>query len=1089
MTDKQHGANISDLPIAMSFDNNQLVETINFANDLIDPSLQAVLKCRYSEAKKCINHSPLATIMLCGSLLEGLLLGIAQKHPSRFNKSAIAPKNKENGKVKPFSEWSLAQFIDIAHELGYIRLDVKNFNHVLRNFRNYIHPYQQLKEDFNPDYYTAQMCLTAVEATITHLRDRESKIVNKLEPAWENHSEAANLALLCLLGSWNENNEHDIAKLSKLLNIGYEEWLPKARAILHQPDSLLKLKNGIWTVTRKEELLGILGSQILDANIESFKEIAMEVLKEKNPALDLPEDQRYAASIYGKVLKYSGVFRQGVAEGVALLGSQPKQYPNCSLGKPETTAVLILRGLFNEASWQQWASLNNLLPDLAEAAPTEFLNQIDGVLSKTPCVFDDIFAQEGTGLTGSNYLTGLLWALEGLAWEEQYLVRVCCSLAELSAHDPGGSWANRPANSIATILLPWLPQTLASIEKRKVAVKTIVTETPNVGWKLLLQLLPGQHQTSSGSHKPKWRKIIPHGWEKGVSNEEYWNQVSFCSELVVDAAKKKTEYLSELINILGSLRNPAFDNFIDYLSSPEVQKFSDEIKRVLWEKLFIFTLKHRKFSDADWALSGDLLARIEELSRKLTPIDPFYRYQYLFSDKEYDLLEEKGNWEEQRKKIDISRQEAIKTLLSKGGLDQLIEFADTVLSPSEVGNALGVIADNNIDEKLFPAFLDGNNQKYNAFIAAYLWRRRHLQGWEWADNLQKSDWTKEQLGEFLSCLPFEPNAWQRAHSWLKDAENEYWIRTSANGYETDDDQNYAIEKLIQYGRPRAALNCISRLVLGKKQIDSAQCIRALIAGVNSSEPAYTMDQYNIVGLIKYLQSDPSIDEADIFRIEWAYLPLLDGYSGAEPTLLEYKLANDPNFFCELIQLMFRSKNDDSSNTEIPDDKRAIARNAWNLLDQWSTSPGTDKDGNFNPELFKTWLTRVKEECQKSGHYEIAMQSIGEVLIHAPKDENRLWIHRDIADALNDKEAEDMRRGYSTGTFNSRGAHFIDPTGKPEKTLAEQFHQKADSVENEGYRRFSVTLKGIAEDYERQAERIISDYSVENQEPNTPLDEK
>lgn len=905
---------------------------------------------------------------------------------------------------------------------------------------------------------------------------------------WQAHPNRYELSIIILLGGWNEKNVNDTVVLSKLLSTSYEEWLPKARDILHQPDSPLTLKNGIWTVTRKEELLSLLGSQILDLNIESFKKIATEVLKEQNPAFDLPEDQRYAASIHGKVLKHSGVIRQGIAEGVALLGSQSKEFTNCSIGKPEATALLIVRELFNEASWQQWASLNNLLPDLAEAAPAEFLNQIDSALLTTPCVFDDIFAQEGTGLTGGNHLTGLLWALEGLAWEEQYLVRICCILAELAAHDPGGSWANRPANSIATILLPWLPQTLASIEKRKVAVKTIVAETPKVGWKLLLQLLPGQHTTSSGSHKPKWRKTIPADWEKGVSHEEYWNQISSYAELIVDTAKKNFERQSELINYFGSLTKPAFDDFIDHLASAEIQKISDENKHLLWEKLNRFTLKHRKFSDSDWALPSELLIRIEDVAKKLAPIDPFNLYKYLFSDRDFDLYEEKGNWEEERAKLDKKRQEAVKALLSEGGLECVIEFIDAVLSPREVGHALGVIADNDIDEKLLPAFLGFDNQKSNAFIAAYLWRRRYLQGWEWTDNLQKSNWTKEQLGQFLSYLPFEQNTWQRANSWLQDSENEYWIRTSANGYETDDDQKYAIEKLIQYGRPIAALNCINRLAFSKKPIDSDQCIRALMASVKSSEPAHTMDQYNIVELIKHLQSDSSIDEADLFRVEWVYLPLLDGYSGAEPTLLEHKLANDPNFFCELIQLIYRSNNDGVAHKEPSEDKKAIAENAWKLLFNWHTPPGFSKDGNFNSELFKTWLTRVKEECRKSGHYEVAMLSIGNVLIHAPKDETGLWIHRDIASALNDKEAEDMRRGYSISTFNSRGAHMVDPTGKPEKELAEQFRQKADSVENEGYHRFSVTLKGIADDYERQAERIISDYSDENQEPNTPLDE-
>ena len=901
-------------------------------------------------------------------------------------------------------------------------------------------------------------------------------IKTREEVNWLSHPHRYELALVVLLGGWDEKNSNDNTVISKLLGISYEKWIAKARDILNQPNSPLKLKNGIWTVTRKEELLNLLGSQILDANLDLFKDVATEVLREQNPAFELPEDQRYAANVYGKVFKYSGILRQGIAEGVALLGSQSKKLTQCSLSNPQTTALLIVRELLNEAPWQQWASINSLLPDLAEAAPAEFLRQIEKALLQTPCVFDSIFAIEGNGLTGSNYLTGLLWALEGLAWEEQYLVSVCGVLAELATHDPGGRWDNRPINSIITILLPWLPQTLASLDKRNAAVKTIVKDTPDIGWKLLLKLLPGQHQTTSDSHKPKWRKVIPDSWEKGVSQNEYWNQSTFYAELVVEIAKEKFELLAEIADLLDALTQPAFNNFIEHLSSSNFQEISDDSKRIVWEKLNLFTLKHRKFPDAEWALSPELLDRIEEASEKLKPAGKFYCYQYLFSDKNYDLLEHEGNWEEQQKKTEKKRQEAINTLLSEEGFDRLVDFVDAVLSPGEVGSALGSIANNNIDEKLLPNFINVDNQKRRSFIAAYLWRRRYLQGWEWADNLEKSTWTSQQIGQFLSYLPFEPQAWKRATAWLKGAEINYWEKTPADGYEFDEEHYIAVEKLIQYGRPKAALNCISRMRLFKKTVDSNQCIRALMAGINSNESAHTMEQHNVIELIKHLQSDTSIDEADMFKIEWAYLPLLDGYNDAKPTLLEHRLANDPDFFCELIRIIFRSKNDVSSNKELSNAKKAIARNASNLLRNWSKTPGTDKNGHFNSEVFNVWLTRVKEECRKSGHYEIAMFSIGKVLICAPEDENGLWIHRDIAEALNDKEAEDMRRGYSTGVLNSRGVHMVDPSGKPEKKLAQKYRQKADAVENASFRRLSVTLRELADSYDRQAERIISDYS-------------
>ncbi|MCV5473806.1 hypothetical protein OFN43_33660, partial [Escherichia coli] len=78
--------------------------------------------------------------------------------------------------------------------------------------------------------------------------------------------------------------------------------------------------------------------------------------------------------------------------------------------------------ILTDANWVLWGSLNGLLPTLAEAAPAKFLDAVEKAMRQTPCVFDELFSQEVNGITGGNYLTGLLWALEELAWDEQYLV-------------------------------------------------------------------------------------------------------------------------------------------------------------------------------------------------------------------------------------------------------------------------------------------------------------------------------------------------------------------------------------------------------------------------------------------------------------------------------------------------------------------------------------------------------------------------------------------------------------------------------------------------------------------------------------------
>lgn len=893
---------------------------------------------------------------------------------------------------------------------------------------------------------------------------------------WAQHADSAELALIVLIGGWNEKVEADRVVLSKLLNMEYNEWLPKARGILHKTDSPLKLKNGVWSIDRKEEMLCLLGSQILDLNIDTFKSVAEKILGENDPAFDLPKGERYAASIHGNVLLHSTIIRQGVADGVALLGSKPHLLTNCSLNKAEFTASSIVRELLDSTTWKRWASLNNLLPVLSEAAPTEFLNQIDSALNADPCQFDEIFAQEGDGFTGGNYLTGVLWALEGLAWEEQHLVRVCSLLADMAENDPGGKFANRPANSITTILLPWFPQTLASIEKRKVAAKTILNDTPNIAWGIILALLPGQQRSSSGGHKPKWRNTIPDDWKSSVSHKDYWDQSSFYADLAVDAVNYEYDRISELIDNFDHLTPEAFKKFIEIFSSEKITSLSEDEKRVLWDKLNRFSAKHRKFSDAKLSLPSETLSEIEELSKSLAPTEKTNLYRHMFSANDYELYEGEGDFKEKQDDLDSRRKEAVRDLLGEYSLDKVIEFAGAVPSSKEVGSALGDLGNDDIDLYLLPLLLSSRDDKEIAFLSAYSWRRRYLQGWEWVDHLNKDKWTNDQIGQFLSFLPFERDAWDRAQSWLDGNEKEYWVRTSANGYQTGEGLEYAIDKLIKHDRANDAIDCLGAMFYQKKPIDSNQCIRALLSGLKSKGNNHSLHQHHIIDLIKHLQADESIDESGLFKVEWSYLPLLDGHHGATPTLLGKKLANESRFFCDLIQRIYRSRKEDKKQEERSEEEQAIAGNAWKLLHNWSIPPGTMSDGRFNSEVFEGWLEEVKTICGESGHIEVAMINVGQVLIHTPSDTDGFWVHRTVASALNNKDSKDMRSGYSTAIFNSRGVHLVDPTGRPEKELADHFREKADNVENEGFHRFAVTLKEIANHYDCHAARVISENS-------------
>ena len=68
--------------------------------------------------------------------------------------------------MKQFHEWTLSELINVAHDLGLLKPDVQKFSHGLRDFRNYIHPYQQMASGFKPDEHTAKLCFQVLKAAL-----------------------------------------------------------------------------------------------------------------------------------------------------------------------------------------------------------------------------------------------------------------------------------------------------------------------------------------------------------------------------------------------------------------------------------------------------------------------------------------------------------------------------------------------------------------------------------------------------------------------------------------------------------------------------------------------------------------------------------------------------------------------------------------------------------------------------------------------------------------------------------------------------------------------------------------------------------
>ena len=694
-------------------------------------------------------------------------------------------------------------------------------------------------------------------------------------------------------------------------------WLFELREVVQHPSSPLTLKNGRWRVGDRKKLWQALGSRLFDADLDLLRECAVQVLTERDPKFELAPDMRYASAVYGKELTHSYDLRRGLSESLALIGSQPCTLTNCSRSKAESTAPLTVRDILEDADWILWGSIGDVLPILAEAAPEEVLTAVERALQQTPSPFEALIAQEGAGLMSANYVSGLLWALETLAWDENFLVRACVILGKLANRDPGGSWASRPANSLTTILLPWMPQTVASIDKRRVAMEILRKEVPSVAWRIFLALMPSQTQASVPTRKPHWRNIIPEDWQDNVSEGDYWDQVSSYANSLVEMAIDDVHKLEELIGQLDSLPSPAFEQILEYLSSDALSDDSEEILGGIWTELNSLARKHRAFSDSEWALPIEKVTRIENVMAGLAPRNPLYLHRIQFSWDDLDYGSDAEDLEKQRWQLAENREKAIEDILSYGGIEAIIRLVRDVDFPYHVSESLAAVAGREIDEFILPSLLKANEKKLQDFVRYYVSCKRYKRGWVWVDDLDRSSWSTSLTAQFLCYLPFEVDTWNRVSEWLGRNEREYWVNDSLIPAFREVSIEYGIEKLITYRRLGAATRCLA--AVGRdNRLDAGQAVRALLQAATPPGSLDSLDPYIIGTIIKTLQAEPATNADDVVSIEWAYLSILDGRQGVLAKTLESRLASDPDVFCQVIRLLYRSSRADWSKPESTD---------------------------------------------------------------------------------------------------------------------------------------------------------------------------
>lgn len=864
-----------------------------------------------------------------------------------------------------------------------------------------------------------------------------------------------------LFGGWDEENENDKDIISKFIGKPYEQWITVLRTMLKDKTNFLEFKNNKWIIQDRLANIKKYANDYYKDELEIFKKVVIEILSERNPKFDLSSDKRSMSNIYNKTLSYSNLLRKSVAETLPIITVNYKEFKKC-INTALNLSLLVVREILKNDNWEIWASLDELLPLLAEASPEEFLNQLEDKIRNTPSLIKQLFNENESYITTSNYSTGLYWSLELIAWEPRNLIETGMILTKLASFD------KESIKHIANIILPWYPQTKAPIENRIILVKNILKEYPIYGWDLLMYLMPGKISVASPSYKPKYINKIEE--ENEVLQSDYWEQISEYVKLAIENSKTNAEKICDLIDLIDDVPKNLFDKIYAKLSSKKIITLSEPRRFIIWDHLEDFIIWHKKFPKSKKSITTEINKSLQLLSESLKPKNiTIYAKRYFRKDT-WHLVDDRKDYkigEQQLYKIQLDLADKILSL----GLEECINFAKNIEDSYLFGICSAELnISKSLEEKIMN-LLESKNLKLIDYAKGYSYKAFKLKGFQWIETLNINNWSMRKKLNFLLVLPHDKKTFELVKSQMGTNEINYWKNVDIRIVNDIDDLNYAIEMLLNADRPEKSLWIICSNLYKDDDCNYNKdiAIKCLKSMLKHQERLSNMDAHHITQIIQSLQKS-EISQEELSNIEWSYLSLLNG-ENARPITIEKMLSENPKVYNDILCLAYKPHSMKVNPKKVNEN---IATNAYRLLNQWELVPGL-VDGIIDKEKLNNWYKQMVAICSESDRLEVGLSNFGKVLYHSPKDKDGFWIDKNVAEILNDDNADTIRQGFHTEAFNSLGVINYDPEGTVFENLSKEYEEKANLADKEGFYRLAKEMRNLADTYKYEAEHTREHY--------------
>lgn len=922
--------------------------------------------------------------------------------------------------------------------------------------------------------------------SLTILRRQLSYLEAIRTPSWASDAKiASELTPLALIGAWDARNESDRTILSLLADVPFEVLEKRILDLLQLNDSPVWSIGNYQGVISKIDSLFAIANFISRSELERFHNVAQIVLNEDNPVLDLPENKRWKADVYGKRREFSEAVRNGVSETLVLLAvyGKTRLFKHINFdGKAE--AENLVRNLLLPLTTRKLQANERDLPLYAEAAPFVFLDIIECDLRAERSAVKGLLKPASPMPFGSCPRAGLLWALEGLAWNPATFPRVVKILGQLSEVEINDNWGNKPFASLSSILSAWMPQTAANHEMRLKAVKMLLDKYPSVGWRICVQQF-GDYSYRVGhfTRKPKWRHD---GYGFGEPFKT-WEPIHAFSKEMVKAALSRPTYtvdmLCDLISRLSALTSKDQNRVFEIIYAWLKAEASDEDVAKLREKIrtrILFQRGRKKFSEEDQA---DLIEKASAAYAELQPKNIVNKHEWLFRPGVWATLindpSKETDFRTKEQYIEKLRASALADILQERGVLGIFELAEKGNSQYQIGYLLAsrVLAAAEIDDFVLQCLCSAqNHSSRNEIIAGMLQSLSEVQRRVLYTDLRHKV-TEEEVLRLLLHSPYRASTWELVDQLSPEARNRYWDEVVPQYVcKSPEENNESICRLLEVERPRAAFKSVCIQLEEIRPSLLVQMLSAIAKKSRDKVGEYLLNDYDVRHAFQLLNCNTDLTLEEKAGLEFEYLEILaHPFQTADqqqiPNLERY-IEEHPELFVHAVVWTYKRKDrgEDPAEFHATGDRESLALRGHQLIETIKRIPGQDRATEEEQrEKLLEWVATVRRLCAELDRAEIADICLGKLLSNAPIGEDGVWPNKVVRDVMEDLHSDHVSHGAHMGLYNTRGAHFREEGGTQERKLAAKYRRWADALQFTHPFVSSSLLMSMVNTYEREAE--------------------